>query len=204
MDNVVEEAKLVKRSCLEIQANDFRGNMQIGASFCIADGYAITCAHVLGMIYRDDKQPNQIMLTDAEGRSIDGTFLAADIEHDIAIIGFEMADIPPIPIAASVELADGESVICMGSPLGYMNSVSSGVVSNIKGTKDSTFLVDMRINPGNSGGVIFSVDKEAAVGVASAVVYAAGDVQSTGIGVGINMTAIKHFLDKNGVPYLEQ
>lgn len=69
-----------------------------------------------------------------------------DAEHDLALLEVD-ADLPPLRVADSP--SRGDEVVAVGSPLGYEETVTVGVISNM--TKD-LFQTDAGLNPGNSGG----------------------------------------------------
>ena len=61
--------------------------------------------------------------------------------------------------------------------------------------------MDVRTNPGNSGGLIYSLDKQAVIGICSAV-YTAQNVPSDSISMGIGIDQIKNLLSKNKIKFV--
>jgi serine protease Do len=83
--------------------------------------------------------------------------LMADRDSDLAVLKIEATDLPTLELSDSSDLKQGQLVLAFGSPLGFDNSVSMGVVSSVARQLDPdspTIYVqtDAAINPGNSGG----------------------------------------------------
>jgi serine protease Do len=95
--------------------------------------------------------------------------VAADLvgvasELDLALLKIA-ADLPPLTIAPTESLKQGELVLAFGSPDGLRNSVSMGLVSAIARQLQPTSPIayvqtDSAINPGNSGGPLVNVNGE--------------------------------------------
>jgi serine protease Do len=95
----------------------------------------------------------------------------------------------------------GEAIITIGNPLGFRDTLSYGIIKNTMEKDKRFFLVGMDTNPGNSGGLIYSLRKQAVIGVISAVINSS-DQQSAGISVGIAIDPIKDILKKVGVRFV--
>ncbi len=119
-------------------------------------GIIVTNAHVVG-------NAEQVRIGLADGSRIDGTVVATDKVTDLAVIRAEREDLSPAEF--STRLPDvGELVIAMGSPLGYQNSATAGIVSGLNrslpnAASKNRALVDLiqtdaAISPGNSGGAL--------------------------------------------------
>src|SRR4029453_12487322 len=74
---------------------------------------------------------------------------------DLAVLKLDIADFDQVilPLADPNEVTIGADVVAIGSPLGFANTVTRGIVSG-KRTRNNIDLVqtDAAINPGNSGG----------------------------------------------------
>jgi len=73
--------------------------------------------------------------------------------RDLALLEVPDSDLPGLPI--SLDAAPGQWVMTVGTPLGYVNSVSTGIVSAVV-PGDYTISSDAVIGPGNSGGPLMN------------------------------------------------
>ena len=124
-----------------------------------SDGYIITNNHVV-------QDARTITVTLASGEELKGTRVGADPENDIAVVKVDKTGLPAAQLGDSDRLAVGELAVAVGSPLGFQQTVTSGVVSalhRVVGATDSggttTVLTDLiqtdaSINEGNSGGAL--------------------------------------------------
>lgn len=86
--------------------------------------------------------------------------LAYDIEKDIAILKTQAkTGISPLHCEDEKELHKGEKIVAIGSPLGFINTVSTGIVSGINSTKSfNEIMFTASISHGSSGGVLLNDD----------------------------------------------
>ncbi len=159
-----------------------------GSGFVIHKaGYIITNAHVVART----QDPKVIF---ADKREYDARLIAADQEHDLAVLKIE-ADkpLPHLKLGRSDDLMVGETVIAIGNPFGYENTVTAGIVSALDRqlvfsgeqgdvTYRGLIQTDAAINPGNSGGPLLNVLGEL-VGVNSAI---RGDAENMGFAIPVN------------------
>ncbi|MFA7235726.1 MAG: trypsin-like peptidase domain-containing protein [Phycisphaeraceae bacterium] len=161
--------------------------MSLGSGFIIhADGYVVTNAHVvLGT--------DQVQVNLADGTTLEARVLAADTEHDLAVL---KVDPPPNHPLKAVRLGDsgdlmiGEPAIAIGNPLGYHNSVTAGIVSAVNRPLDlgndqpmlGLIQTDASINPGNSGGPLLNAYGQV-IGINTAI---RGDAQNIGFAIPVN------------------
>ena len=98
----------------------------------------------------------------ASGKRLDGTVRAADPLTDLAVIHVERNGLPPVQMASSLPEV-GALAVALGSPLGFENTVTAGIVSglhrSIPSGGQTPALVDLiqtdaAISPGNSGGAL--------------------------------------------------
>jgi serine protease Do len=162
---------------------DFDGPRQGSGSGLIIDreGYVLTNHHVI-------EGAERITVTLADGRSFRGQVVGADPAIDIALLRVPAeGNLPEAPIGNSDHLRVGEWVCAIGNPLGYVHSVTVGVVSFI-GRKlfdpslDDYIQTDAAINFGNSGGPLINAAGEV-VGINSALSSRASNI---GFAVPIN------------------
>jgi serine protease Do len=130
----------------------------IGSGFIVsADGYVLTNAHVV-----DDASEVTVKLTDR--REFIAKVIGVDKRSDVALIKIDATGLPTVHFGDSSRLRPGQWVVAIGSPFGFENSVTAGVVSATARPLDENYVpfiqTDAPINPGNSGGPLFNVDGE--------------------------------------------
>ncbi|MEA3194540.1 MAG: serine protease Do [Betaproteobacteria bacterium] len=139
----------------------------LGSGFIIsADGYILTNAHVV-----DGADEITVKFTDK--RELKAKVIGADRRTDIALIKVEATGLPAVRFGDATKLKVGEWVLAIGSPFGFENTVTAGIVS-AKGRSlpQENFVpfiqTDVAINPGNSGGPLFNLRGEV-VGINSQI-----------------------------------
>jgi serine protease Do len=144
----------------------------MGSGFIVSpDGYIVTNAHVV-----DGASEVTVKLTDR--REFTAKVVGADKRTDVALIKIDAKDLPALDISAKPEVKRGEWVIAIGSPFGFENSVSAGVVSGVHRALPNGQMVpfiqtDVAVNPGNSGGPLLNA-KGQVVGVNSQIYSRSG------------------------------
>jgi S1-C subfamily serine protease len=144
-------------------------------------GIVLTNAHVIA-------QSQDIKVRLQDGRTLSARLIGADHDFDIAII--ELRDAGVLPDAATFSTDApllGESVVAIGNPFGFSNTVTSGVVSALGRavrSEKKTLLTDLiqtdaTINPGNSGGPLLNMRGEI-IGITTAM-----EIQAHGISFAI-------------------
>src|SRR5277367_6017761 len=132
----------------------------IGSGFIITpDGYVLTNAHVVA-----DASEVTVKLTDR--REFRAKVVGVDKRSDVALIKIPATDLPTVRFGDPARIRPGQWAIAIGSPFGFENSVTAGVVSAVgrplpddSGTSFVTFIqTDAAVNPGNSGGPLFNLD----------------------------------------------
>jgi len=156
-----------------------------GSGFIVrADGIIVTNAHVV----RDAKDVT-VKLTDR--REFQAKVLGSDPKTDVAVLKIDAKDLPVVPLGSSRDLRVGEWVLAIGSPFGFENSVTAGVVS-AKGRSlpDDSFVpfiqTDVAVNPGNSGGPLFNTRGEV-VGINSQIYSRTGGYQGLSFAIPIDL-----------------
>jgi len=153
-----------------------------GSGFIVdRDGYILTNNHVI-------EGAERITVTLADGRVFRGEVVGADPAIDVALVRIPSGqNLPEALLGNSDELRAGEWVCAIGNPLGYVHSVTVGVVSFI-GRKlfdqslDDYIQTDAAINFGNSGGPLINTRGEV-IGINSAI---SSRASSIGFAVPIN------------------
>ena len=161
-----------------------------GSGFIVgADGIILTNAHVVR-----DARDVTVKLTDR--REFLAKVLGSDPKTDIAVLKIEAKDLPTVLLGSARDLQVGEWVLAIGSPFGFENSVTAGVVSAKGRSLPDDSLVpflqtDVAVNPGNSGGPLFNARGEV-VGVNSQIFSRTGGYQGVSFAIPIELaTKIK-------------
>ena len=122
-----------------------------GSGFIVsADGVILTNAHVV-------RGAREVIVKLTDRREFPARVLGTDPKTDIAVLKIDAKNLPTVPLGSASDLKVGEWVLAIGSPFGFENSVTAGVVS-AKGRSlpDDSFVpfiqTDVAVNPGNSGG----------------------------------------------------
>lgn len=157
------------------------------------NGYVLTNNHVVSMAA--DTPTAKVSTVFQGGKRVPARVVGRDPKTDLAVIKVEVANPTVAPLGRSSDLAVGDDVVAIGSPLGLANTVTTGIVSSLhrpvrlSGEGSDTNAVidavqtDAAINPGNSGGAL--VDGNGAlVGINSAI-RSEGQGGSIGIGFAI-------------------
>lgn len=179
------------------QAPHDYASKSLGSGFIIShDGYILTNAHVI-----DDSDEVTVKLTDK--REFRAKVIGSDKRADIALIKIRAKNLPIVPIGDPSTLKVGEWVLAIGSPFGFDNSVTSGIVS-AKGRSlpDENYVpfiqTDVPINPGNSGGPLFNMKGEV-VGINSQIYSRTGGYMGLSFAIPIDVAMnISNQLRENG------
>lgn len=142
----------------------------VGSGFVLAsDGVVLTNAHVV-----DGADEVTVTLTDK--REFKAKVLGADRRSDVAVLKIEATGLPVVKLGDINRLKVGEWVVAIGSPFGFDNTVTAGIVSaKARDTGDFLPLIqtDVAINPGNSGGPLLNLKGEV-VGINSQIYSQSG------------------------------
>ena len=156
----------------------------LGSGFIISsDGTILTNAHVV-----DGASEVTVKLTDR--REFKAKVLGSDKKSDIAVIKIDAKNLPVVALGSSEKLNVGEWVVAIGSPFGFENSVTAGIVSakaRSLPTDSYPFIqTDVPVNPGNSGGPLFNLNGEV-VGINSQIFSESGGFQGISFAVPIDL-----------------
>jgi serine protease Do len=141
-----------------------RAAQSIGSGLIIsADGYIITNAHVVALAEKE----KEVAITLSSGSKYQAQIISADDDADLALLKIEdnTAPFPYFDLTYTSPNLLGETVVALGSPAGYQNSVSHGILSALHRSftvEDHTYnnllQTDAAINPGNSGGPLVDLN----------------------------------------------
>ena len=157
----------------------------LGSGFIIsADGYILTNAHVV-----DAAEEVTVRLTDK--REFKAKVIGSDRRTDVALIKIEASGLPKVTLGKLDQLKVGEWVIAIGSPFGFENSVTAGIVSakgrSLPQENYVPFIqTDVAINPGNSGGPLFNMKGEV-VGINSQIFSRTGGYMGLSFAIPIDV-----------------
>jgi serine protease Do len=168
-----------------------------GSGFIVgSDGTILTNAHVV-----EDATDVTVRLTDR--REFKARVLGVDARTDIAVLKIDGRDLPTVKIGNPSALRPGEWVVAIGSPFGFDNSVTAGIVSATARTlpdgQYTPFIqTDAAVNPGNSGGPLFNMAGEV-VGINSQIYSRTGGFMGISFAIPIDIAiGVKEQLVKTG------
>ena len=130
-----------------------------GSGFIVSpDGVILTSAHLVD-------RADAVVVTLSDRREFKTTVLGQDKESDVAVIKVDAQDLPTVRLGDSSSVRPGEWVVAIGSPFGFENTVTSGIVSARDRFLPSQPYVpfiqtDVPVNPGNSGSPLFNMNGE--------------------------------------------
>lgn len=160
-------------------------NKSLGSGFIVSgDGYILTNAHVV-----DGADEVTVRLTDK--REFKARIIGADKRTDVALIKIEASGLPVVKLGDPAQLKVGEWVVAIGSPFGFDNSVTAGIVSakgrSLPQENYVPFIqTDVAINPGNSGGPLFNMRGEV-VGINSQIYSRSGGYMGVSFAIPIDV-----------------
>ncbi|HET7548403.1 MAG TPA: DegQ family serine endoprotease [Usitatibacter sp.] len=168
-----------------------------GSGFIVShDGYILTNAHVV-----DHANLVNVKLTDR--REFKAKVVGVDKDSDIALIKIDAKNLPTVKLGNSRDTKVGEWVVAIGSPYGFENSVTAGIVSaKSRSLPDATYVpfiqTDVAVNPGNSGGPLFNLAGEV-IGINSQIYSRTGGFQGLSFAIPIEVAMnVKDQLLKSG------
>ncbi len=161
----------------------------LGSGVIIDDqGYILTNEHVI-------LGASRINVSLSDKRTFFADVVGTDPSSDLAVLKIDSKEaLPYAKLGRSNDIMIGETVIAIGNPFGFSNTVTAGVVSALrrtlkgKGTERSytDFIqIDAAINPGNSGGALLNIEGEL-IGINTAIIS-----QAEGIGFSIPIDRAK-------------
>ena len=157
----------------------------LGSGFILSsDGYIMTNSHVV-----DHADKITVRLTDK--REFPARVIGVDRKTDIALLKIDATNLPKVSIGDPNKLKVGEWVVAIGSPFGFDNSVTAGIVSakgrSLPQDNYVPFIqTDAAINPGNSGGPLFNMNGEV-VGINSQIYTRSGGFMGLSFAIPIDV-----------------
>jgi serine protease Do len=169
----------------------------LGSGFIVSsDGVILTNAHVV-----DGARDVRVQLTDR--REFAAKVVGVDKETDVAVLRIDAKGLPTVKLGDSTRTQVGEWVLAIGSPFGFENSVTAGIVSaKARALPDEGYVpflqTDVAVNPGNSGGPLFNLAGEV-VGINSQIYSSSGGYQGLSFAIPIEVaTKVEKQLVEHG------
>ncbi|RKE25248.1 serine protease Do [Paraburkholderia sp. BL23I1N1] len=129
----------------------------LGSGFIISsDGYILTGAHVVA-------GASQVNVKLTDHREFKGSVVGIDSPSDIALLKIDARGLPTVRIGTPSDAKVGQWVVSIGSPYGFENTATAGIISS-KGRllPDETYVpliqTDLTLNAGDSGGPLFDLN----------------------------------------------
>jgi|HubBroStandDraft_2_1064218.scaffolds.fasta_scaffold15170_1 serine protease Do len=173
----------------------------VGSGFIVsADGYVLTNAHVVA-------DASEVTVTLTDRREFIAKVIGIDKASDVALIKIAATGLPTVRFGDPSKLRPGQWAIAIGSPFGFENSVTAGVISALgrplnDGSQQTSYVTfiqtDAAVNPGNSGGPLFNIDGEV-IGINSQIYSRTGGYMGVSFAIPIDLALnVKEQLQKNG------
>ena len=168
-----------------------------GSGFIVtSDGYILTNAHVV-------RGASDVVVRLVDRHEYTAKVIGQDTRTDVAVIKIDAKNLPTVKIGDPSKLKPGQWVIAIGSPFGFDNSVTAGIVSATARTlPDDRYVpfiqTDVPVNPGNSGGPLFNMDGEV-VGINSQIYSQTGGYMGLSFAIPIDVANnVREQLVKSG------
>lgn len=171
----------------------------LGSGFIISkDGYVLTNHHVVN-------NASEIVVKLKDRRELIAKLIGSDESTDVALLKVDAKDLPVVEIGSPDQLQVGEWVLAIGTPFGFEQSATAGIVS-AKGRSlpDGNYVpfiqTDVAINPGNSGGPLFNMQGKV-VGINSQIYSRSGGYMglSFAIPIDVAMNVVEQIKSKGKV-----
>ena len=170
----------------------------LGSGFIISpDGYILTNAHVVA-----DFDDVTVRLADSK-REFKAKVIGVDKRTDVALIKVEGKDLPTAKLGNSSQVEAGQWVAAIGSPFGFANTITAGIVSATgRSLPDETYVpfiqTDVAVNPGNSGGPLINLKGEV-IGINSMIYSRTGGYMGVSFAIPIEVALdVAKQLQQNG------
>jgi len=156
-----------------------------GSGFIISsDGLILTNAHVV-------REAREVTVKLSDRREFRARVMGADPLTDIAVLRVDSKNLPAVRLGDAQQLRVGDPVLAIGSPFGFDQSATQGIVSamgrSLPGDSSVPFIqTDAAVNPGNSGGPLFD-GSGAVVGINAQIYSRSGGFQGLSFAIPINV-----------------
>ena len=156
-----------------------------GSGFIVSpDGYILTNTHVVA-----NADEVTVRLTDR--REFPAKVIGADERTDVAVIKINSNSLPTVKLGDPSKIKPGQWVLAIGSPFGFENSATAGIISATARSLPSDNYVpfiqtDVAVNPGNSGGPLFNMSGEV-IGINSQIFSRTGGYMGVSFAIPIDV-----------------
>jgi serine protease Do len=171
----------------------------LGSGFIVSpDGVILTNAHVVA-------EADEVIVKLTDKREFKAKVTGIDKLSDVAVLKIDAKNLPTVKIGDPQSARVGEWVIAIGSPFGFENTVTAGIISaKSRSLPDEGYVpflqTDVAVNPGNSGGPLFNLSGEV-IGINSQIFSRSGGYQglSFAIPIDVAMKVEQQLLDHGKV-----
>jgi serine protease Do len=156
----------------------------MGSGFIVSpDGLILTNAHVVA-------NASEVTVKLSDRREFKAKVIGTDPQTDVAALRIEATNLPTVTLGSAQNVRVGEWVVAIGSPFGFENTVTSGIVSATSralpdGSAVPFIQTDVALNPGNSGGPLFNMKGEV-IGINSQIYSRSGGYQGLSFAIPID------------------
>ena len=178
----------------------------LGSGVAYRHDIVLTDQHVVAVNEGQPQTFSHVQVSLADGTTVSGKVIGSDVATDLAVVKVSR-DLPTLTFRTSLP-QQGETVLAVGSPLGFSSSVTEGIVSalgrDLPSSSTTPPLVDLiqtdaPISPGNSGGALVDVCGHV-VGINEAYIPPSAGAVSLGFATpSVVATSIADQLIRNGV-----
>lgn len=202
-ERIVEIATERIKSCGIIRGEDDKETWT-GSAWAVTERLIVTNAHVVNVKEKPPLDPSQKLEFSLDGKDFHlMKVISVSYEHDLALCEVsDLLDFIPIPLGDSDKIKPGETIVNIGSPLGFDNVVSVGYIGRepeyVEEVKDVIIFLDINITPGSSGSVILNLDGEC---IAISEGGFIGKVSELNYGIPVNV--LKEFMSKEKIAQKE-
>ena len=157
----------------------------LGSGFIISsDGLILTNAHVV-------RAATEVIVKLRDRREFKAKVLGSDAATDIAVLRIDAKNLPVVRLGDAQQLQVGDPVLAIGSPFGFEQTATQGIVSaigrSLPGDTAVPFIqTDAAVNPGSSGGPLFDASG-AVVGINAQIYSRSGGYQGLSFAIPINV-----------------
>ncbi len=157
----------------------------LGSGFIISeDGYILTNHHVIA-------GADEVKVRLSSREEYYAKIIGSDKSSDVALLKIDAKNLPTLKLGDSNKLKVGEWVLAIGSPFGFDQTVTAGIVSakgrSLPNENYVPFIqTDVAINPGNSGGPLFNLKGEV-IGINSQIYSRTGGFMGLSFAIPIEM-----------------
>ncbi len=149
-----------------------------------SDGVILTNAHVV-------REAKEVIVKLSDRREFKAKVLGSDAATDVAVLRIDAKNLPAVRLGDPQQLQVGDPVLAIGSPFGFEQSATQGIVSakgrSLPGDTAVPFIqTDAAVNPGNSGGPLFD-GSGAVVGINAQIYSQSGGYQGLSFAIPIDV-----------------